>query len=329
MNQSRLHRQLTDSYMAAFAPSTAANHHRQAQAYLSFMLACNFNYVSPPIEPCLLYIRCLGNSFKNVKSVRNYISGARSFLTMIGGDPINFSSPLISTLLKGIANQSSHEEHQAPPLTRRRLFQLCDDLRRLGPDGEVGAAACLFGVATFLRQSNFLPTGPHLGPHLIPRAHVILTPTGLDVRVISTKTLSPTTGGGVVIPVARVPGSSYCPVASLLRAWALQPGPAPGPLFLLPSSGAPLTTGLLTATCRRALAGRGWPLAHQFTIHSLRRTGAHLAAGAGATEPEVMLYGTWTSSAVRSYLPRRLTSSVPSAMALVLGDGPDEPQKKN
>ena len=326
MNQSHLHRQLTDSYMAAFTPSTVANHHRQATAYLSFMLAYNFDYMSPPLDACLLYIRCLGNSFKNVKSIKNYLSGVRSFLTMTGGNCINFSFPLISTFLKGIANQSMHEEHQAPPLTRRRLFQLCDDLRSMGHDGEVAAAATLFGVATFLRQSNFLPNGPHQGPHLISRRHVVQTPTGLDVHVLSTKTLSPGMGG-VVIPVARAPGSSYCPVSAVLRAWVLKPGPTSSPLFLLPSTGAPLTIGLLTAWARRALGARGWPLAHHFTVHSLRRTGAHLAAGAGATEPELMLHGTWTSTAVRRYAPRHLASSVPMAMASVFGDGSDEPKK--
>ena len=322
MNRSSLHLQLTDSYKAAFTHSTASNHHRQSKAYLSFMIAYSFEYLCPPLEACLIYIRCLANSFKNVKSVRNYISGARTFLTMVGGNPVHFSSPLVSTLLKGIANQSAHEERQAPPLPRRRLLQMCDDLRSVGTDGEVAAAACLFGVATFLRQSNFLLAGATPGHHLIFRRHILLTPRGMDVTVTSTKTLSPSSGG-VVIPVARVPGSRHCPVAALLRAWALAPGARDGALFSLPSTGRPLTTTVLTTMARRALAGRGWPLAHTFTIHSLRRTGARLAASAGATEAELMLHGTWTSSAVRTYVPRQLTSSVPSALASCL-EGPDQ-----
>ena len=282
------------------------------------MLASSYDYKNPITHHCLLYIRFLANSLKNVRSVKNYISGARTFINMIGGNPVSFSAPMTFTFLKGIANQSSHEEQEAPALPCSTLIQLCADLRTLGPDGVVAAAACLFGVTTFLRQSNFLPTGCSRSPHMLSRSDVTLDAAGMRVHVSSTKTLTPRSGG-VVILVARVPGSSNCPVRCCIDAWSLAPGCPDSVLFVLPSTGRPLTTGIMTTVARRALAGRGWPSAQRFTVHSLWRTGARLAASAGATEKEVMLHGTWTSVAVRRYVPRELTSSVPAAFAAILG----------
>ena len=217
----------------------------------------------------------------------------------MGGNSASLSSPLITTLLKGVANLSHQVECPAPPLPRRRLLQLCDALRGTGPDRAVMAAACLFGVATMLRQSNFLPTQGWGISHLLHRSDVKLDMAGLHVTVSTTKTLS-LSQGGVVIPVAWVPGSPYCPVRSCMHAWGLCPGGPGVPLFLLPSTGRPLTPQHLTAMSRAALTRGGWPLAPSFTVHSLRRTGAHLAAMVGASEADLMTHGTWRSSAIRA-----------------------------
>ena len=297
------------------------NHHRQAKAYLTFMITYGYDFLTPSPAACLLYTQFLGNSLKNVRS-KNYLSGARTYISSAGGATLNFDSPLITTLLKGISNLSDHIELQAPALTRPLLLRLIDGLRQRGPDGEVAAAACLFGVATFLRQSNFLPGGARGGPHLILKKDVTIGVAGMRVTVRTTKTLSPRSGG-VVVPVAWVPGSPYCPVRSLVSAWGLGRGaPTGGLIFILPSTGRPLTVSTLTAAAREVLRGLTWPLADRFTVHSLRRTGARLAGAAGADESALMLHGTWSSTAVRTYAPRELCSTVPAAMASVLADKP-------
>ena len=160
------------------------------------MLTYDYDHLNPSLPACLLYTQVLANSLKNVRSVKNYLSGAKTFITSAGGSWSNFQSPLISTLLKGIANLSDHVELQAPPLSRVLLFRLCDGLRAWGPDGVVAAAACLFGMATFLWQSNFLPTGSRPAPHLIGRGDVLLDAAGLRVHVRTTKTLPLRSGGG-------------------------------------------------------------------------------------------------------------------------------------
>ena len=188
----------------------------------------------------------------------------------------------------------------------------------------MAAAAVLFGVATFLRQSNFLPTPGGDARHQISRGEVTVGAAVMRLMVRTSKTLSPRSGG-VVLPVAWVPGSPYCPVRSYIHARDLGPGSLMGELFLLPSTGLPLTTPRLTFLARSVLRTLRWDHADRFTIHSLRRIGARLAGVAGAPEGVLMQHGTWSTLAVRSYVPRRITSAVPAAIASVLADhGPPE-----
>ena len=309
--------QLQHTYASAFTASTAANHVRQAKSYLTFMLNAGFNPLQPTVISCLLYIQCLANTLLSVRSVKNYISGARTYIIGAGGHPAAFSSPLVATLLRGVTRLSGHVEIPAPPLSRRGLLGLCDDLGSLGPDGLVARAAVLFGVSTLLRQSNFLPTSsPGSGDHLVLRGDVRLGPDGAWVTVTSTKTRS-RQAPPIDIRILRAPSSPYCPVLALRRAAALAPAGRGAPLFILPSTGRPLTPSLLTGVMRAALRRRRSPVADRVTVHSLRRTGAHLASNYGATQADVMTHGTWTSAAVRRYLPTELHSAAPAALAAV------------
>ena len=278
-------------------------------------------YGFPPLRPTtvssLLYIQCLANSLKSTSSIRNYLSGVRTFLTTAGGDPSPLNSPMITTMLRGVARVSQHEEAPAPPLSRRGLFSLCDALERLGPDALVLRAAVLFGVASLLRQSNFLAASSVSRlSHLITRGDLRVSEKEVLVYVRSSKTLRPESGG-VVLRILAVPGSKYCPVRALRRAWLLMPAAAGAPIFLLPSTGRPLRAAALTAMMRVALRALGSPIADVVTVHSLRRTGAHLATSAGASEADVMLLGTWTSGAVKRYLPSPVNSAAPATLAAV------------
>ena len=107
---------------AQLKPSLSPDRH----ADLSFMLASSYDNKNPILHHCLLYIRFLANSFKNVRSVKNYISGARTFINMIGGNPALFSSPMTFTLLKGLANQSHHVEQEAPALPRSTFLPISE-----------------------------------------------------------------------------------------------------------------------------------------------------------------------------------------------------------
>ena len=153
--------QVQASYAAAFTEGTRQNHQRQAKAYLTFMIASALAPLTPSVLQILLYVQFLANSFKTVPTVKNYLSGAKSFLTQQGCDIQQFSSPLITNLFKGLARLSTHVPIQAPPLHIHDIKRVCDLLAALDNSARVARAAILIGFATFLRQSNLLLTpGP-------------------------------------------------------------------------------------------------------------------------------------------------------------------------
>ena len=211
-------------------------------------------------------------------------------------------------------------QHRRPlyrPNTYAASAASSPELDRMG-----GCSVLLFGTATFLRQLNFLPqTAAGRGPHLVRRRDVAWTAAGLCVRVLTSKTVwNPARAW--TLDVVWIPDSPYCPVAACHQAWHVVPGPPNSLLFLLPSSGFPLTAPGMVAAMRSGLHALGVPDPYRYTLHSLRRTGAHLAEAAGASLPDLMCHGSWTTSAVKAYLPPSSSSSVPAAVAASLARGP-------
>ena len=178
-------------------------------------------------------------------------------------------------------------------------------------------AAVLFGVSTFLRQCNYLPPSRgRAGSHLIRRGQVHTHGDSLLVVVASTKTRRQA-DGPVSLLICPAPGSPYCPVAACRWAWGAVPAGPSAPLFLLPSSGRPLTSGGLVALIRATIRALGGTAPADLTVHSLRRTRALLASAGGAPDAEIMAHGTWTSEAYHAYVPRPASSTVPVVLSKV------------
>ena len=175
--------QVKASYDAAFTTGTRHNRLRQTKAYFTFMLACNLDRLTPSLIDILLYIQCLANSFKTILAVKNYISGARSFLHQMGFPTEVFSSTLIQNLFKGLARLSTHVPLQAPALSVNDIKHMCDLLAVLGFPGTVARAAILLGFTTFLRQSNLLPTTGPTAAYVIRRQDLDLQGSVLWVTI--------------------------------------------------------------------------------------------------------------------------------------------------
>ena len=114
-----------------------------------------------------MFTQSLANSHSNVGSVKNYLSGAKTFVRHIGGDTTPFDSPILARL--------SHHIPSSPlVMTAPDVRRCADDLRACGPLGVVARGAMLFAVATFLRQSNFLVGGRGGGgDHCCPPAAIM------------------------------------------------------------------------------------------------------------------------------------------------------------
>ena len=306
------------SYSAAVTDSTAANRLRQTRTYLSFMLGRRCDPYSPTLINILLYIQLLANSFKSVATVKNYLSGAKTFLTQQAAPTYLFSSPVISNLFKGLQRLSNHIPTPAPAIDLVSLKRACTLLLGLGGDALTARAAMLMGFATFLRQSNLLPhsaTAWH-SPHTLRRRDIYEQDGYLRVTVNSSKTITDPLAR-VAIPVAPSL-TEHCPVMAWRQYVRRTPLDPDAPAFMF-SPHVPVTPQRLTSYLRAALAAVGFQQAHKVTVHSLRRSGAQECARRGASQQQLMQHGTWTSLAINNYVPLKLYTQVPIIMARMFG----------
>lgn len=242
-----------------------------------------------------MYARFLGNSFSSPGTMKNYLSGAKSWVQHHKGNVAAFSACEVGDVLKFVVNSSNHIPAPAYPLLPSDIRIICDFLDRNSHRIPNTIKACiLIGFASFLRASNL--TSPSLntwgGPHTLRAADIVLSGPDLLIMIRSTKTI--TAREPVVITVCPSPDRNLCPV----RAWleyisTVKPCPL-GPAFILPPA-TPLTTKHVVSFMRMALDHAGHPYAQVVTMHSLRRGGTQTASALGASSAQLMAHGTWKS----------------------------------
>ena len=311
-----LYHQMTSSYGAAFAHGTLINRARQARTYLSFMFTYTFPHLNPTVLHILLYAQFLANSYKNLITTKNYLSGAKTYITHAGGDASPFLSPQLTNMLRGLARASLHIPEQAPVIPINYIKAMCHMLEQQGAEGRAARAAILIGYATLLRQSNLLPTPGSGQHHVMTRQDVIDDGPVMWVNINSSKTICDPRQR-VSIPVPMV-NSLFCPVRAWREYAKRVPLPPGFPAFMVTPT-APLTPDRLNTIMRMHLTALKMPQAHRATVHSLRRSAAQHCAKDGAPQAHLMTHGTWTSQAINSYVPKRLYTSVPRHIHNILG----------
>lgn len=311
---SRLYAQLCDSYATANAPGTAGNRITQAKAYVAFMLKINCSVFYPQTLNVLLYVQLLKNSCKSIQSVKNYISGARTYISERGGNPEVFSHPMVVKLLKGFVRNSSHTPQQAAPINVDSLKKVCLWLRELSVEGEILAAALMFGFVTFLRQCHFCYTNTGY-MHLILRDDITIHSDKAEVTVRSSKTSGP---AAARVQTILATGGPICPVRLIAQAMNLVPAGGRSPVFLHPSTKMALDPHRALDLFRLALIATGHNGVEKFTLHSLRRSGPQACARAGVPIDQLAHHGNWRSKAVYTYVPREISLTTPKAVKELL-----------
>lgn len=301
----------------SMASGTLANRKREAAVYIKFSLAYSISYLSPSVLDIAMYARFLGNSFKSPVSVKNYLSGARTWVQFHKGDVSNFSSPQVSSVVQGVKLLLNHVPSPAPALFPAHIIVICNyiDSHPLSPLAI--KPAILLAYVCFLRNSNVL--APSLsswgGPHTLKACDILPSVNGLYVIIRSTKTLkaSPPT----VLEVHAIHGSPICPVGTWHRYKNSLAPPPKGPAFIL-ESGVSLTAKIVVQIMRLALKTKGYSNSDSVSMHSLRRGAAQTAEAAGAPLNDIMGHGTWKcKTSLSCYLK---PTAVPSLMAKSLAN---------
>lgn len=307
---------MRQSYELSIAPGTAKNKKLQASLYIKFMILYHFNYLNPSVADISMYSQFLANSFSSPATVRNYISGAKTWVQHHMGNIQSFLSYELSSMLKHVTSSSDHIPSHAAPLSSDQIKLICTFIDNTGMFPAVVKPCLLIAFSSFLRASNMV--SPTLtswgGPHTLQASDIVQFHDMLVLRVASSKTLTGPKPAFVEILPSTV--LQFCPVQAWLQ-YKSKINPCPlGPAFVT-ESGLPLTTGPVVLAIRMALTRAGHPDPSAFSFHSLRRGGAQTASAHGATSDQLMSHGLWRSrSGLAAYVHSKQSSrTVPSSIA--------------
>lgn len=303
--------QLRDTYATSFAPGTVQNRTVQAKTFVAFMISYDFSIFNPEVIDLLMYIQLLMNSLRSPQSVKNYVSGARTFVCERGGNLSAFNSYMVIKMLKGHTKRSTHIPRPSPPVSVPVLVRACSWLRHHSTEGEITAAALMFGMTTFLRQCHFLYTRTG-AMHLIPRSDLLFYQDRIVVVMRSSKTTA--LSHKKFITILRNPAQGICPVHLLNQALQMVPAPAESAIFLHPTSRRVISASRTLEMFRLALMAVGFRNWGNITLHSLRRSGPHACISAGAQIEEIRQHGGWRSNAINAYLPSGAPTETPATL---------------
>lgn len=311
---SQLYYQTLETYNNAAAPGTLKNRHRQAQTYVQFALLYKVDYLRPSPVSAAMYIQHLANSHTSPASIRNYLSGARHWISSHLGDPSAFNSFPAHEVLAKVTRESTHVPHQAAPLTPVEVKIIVHFLDGT-PNYPLAVKPCLLiSFACMFRASNAVSPSARAwgGAHTLKAYDVVESGHGLDIVIRSSKTT--TAAKPTIIHIDPVPSSPVCPVRAWRHYYCLVSPPPAGPAFIL-RNGQPITAGPVVSAIRAALNAAGYINANKYSMHSLRRGAAQLVAHLGAPPSDIMQHGLWSSKSGLAHYVNPSSNTVPRLIA--------------
>lgn len=139
-----------------------------------------------------MYIQFLANRNHAPTSLKNYLSGARSWVYEHYGTTEAFNSPEAARMIKTVIKKSNHVVKRALPLSLHHLKIIIDYLN-CNPLLPKAIKPCiLLGYSCMLRASNLLCSSGSdwSGPHSLLCSDLHLSSGSLNVRIRSSKTTS-------------------------------------------------------------------------------------------------------------------------------------------
>ena len=307
--------------MAAYAPGTWRNKFNQMKRYRNFVKKYNLSILKPTNFQVMAYAAYLYNKYHVPGTVYNYISGAKSWVKLKGGNIQAFDDYYMQLVKKGVSRVACHNTRQAIPLTISHIKKIIKVFNNIGKNAYVFTAVTLISYLSLLRQSNLAISGLEGSlSHVVKQKDIEVVHHNLHITVRSTKTSwQPCDQYVVIIP--SNPGSRYCPVQAWKRYYEIAPKNPQLPAFWV-KGGSPLTSKTWLGAVRLALRYVGVPSPNAYTLHSIRRGAAQECISRGLDEQLVREAGRWRSDAMYRYIPKTKVKAVPSALVKFFGRAP-------
>lgn len=258
----------------------------------------------------------LSQSFDSSASVKNYISGIKTFSKLLGHDVAPFETVDLRLTVQGISKLSMHVPKSKLPLS-------CTDLKHIIQMLDVSKPlhACMWVFLTFaffgmLRASNLLCVSvkKFVSSEQLNRCNVHFVSDGLNLHILWSKTRQKHDFVHIV-PLASCPDKLLCPVRAYLNLLSVIPGEVLSPVMAIPVHSStlnktltPLTKSQISKLFKFLLRTSNVDTS-LYSLHSLRHGGATLAAKAGVIELMLKSHGDWRSNCYETYIKNSKISS--------------------
>ena len=143
---------MLEVYHAGLSRGTWKNKSAQVRKYLLFASSSGFHPRTPRQYDVLAYLLHLKETLSSPGAALNYLSGAKTWVLLDGGDPAPFDSYATTLMKRGVRRTSSHVPRPAPPLTTSVVQRVIQYLRQSGPPALGLVASVLVGFASLLRR---------------------------------------------------------------------------------------------------------------------------------------------------------------------------------
>ena len=114
-------------------PGTWVNKRAQLEECVRYLSQHGRHADSPDSYDVLSYFLHLQTKFLSPNTVKNYLSGARTWVLSLSGSAEAFDCYHLSILKRGLDAALNHTPSQAPPVSPRDLMQIVDALIKCGP----------------------------------------------------------------------------------------------------------------------------------------------------------------------------------------------------
>ena len=141
---------------AAFRLGTAKNQLTHIKTFVGFCVKFNQCFMNPDNDTLFAFVEFLCLSLKSAASVRNYISGVRTFHAKLGIDSKALASHRFKLMMQALALTMPLGVNQKVPITKQILLDLCLKCEMLGALGAVLKCLFTFAFLTLLRHSKTL-----------------------------------------------------------------------------------------------------------------------------------------------------------------------------
>ena len=219
---------------------------------------------------------------------------------------------------KGVNRSAEHVARQAPPLYIQDIKAITGVFSKVGKSANVFKAVTLIAYFSLLRQSNLVVTSlAGSSSHVLRMKDIKVASNKIYITVRSTKS-SWKKSDQFVICIPAIPGSACCPVQAWYQYRIMAPSDPDLPVFWI-NHRTPLDAKIWVGAMRYALTKLKYTNPHAFSLHSLRRGAASTCILKGMEASHIKEAGRWKSSAVYSYIPKKMVKTVPAALTTFFG----------